>query len=129
MSFNILVVDDSETARAVIIKTLALAEIPIHEVYQASHGREALDLLEEKWIDLVFADINMPVMSGTEMVEKMWEDGLLRAIPVIIVSSLGSEPLIEQCLAKGVRAYVRKPFTPEQIRSLLVEILGAHHGS
>ena len=124
MALNILVVDDSETVRAVIAKTLELAGVSVNELHQASNGREALDILGDNWIDLVFADINMPVMSGIEMIEKMYKDGLLKTIPVIIVSTEGSATRIEHLKSKGIRAYVRKPFTPELIRKVVDDIVG-----
>ena len=85
---------------------------------------EALDLLKKHWIDLVFADINMPEMNGIEMVQKMREDGLLDTIPVVIVSSDGSQARIEELMSKGVRAYLRKPFTPEAIKEITNKVLG-----
>lgn len=124
MAFNILVVDDSATVRAVIAKTLEIAEVPVNELYQAADGQEGLDALNEHWIDLVFADINMPVMTGIEMVEKMAADGLLKTIPVVIVSTEGSATRIEQLKAKGVSAYIRKPFTPEALKNVVDEIVG-----
>ena len=126
MAHNILVVDDSGTVRAVIIKTLQLAEVPLSEVHEAGNGREALDILDDKWVDLVFADINMPVMDGIEMVEKMSEHGLLKTIPVVIVSTDGSATRIEYLRNRGVRAYVRKPFTPEVLREVVNDVMGVH---
>jgi len=125
MALNILIVDDSATVRAVIIKTLEIAGIPVNELYQAENGQEALDLLAEHWIDLVFADINMPVMNGIEMVERMSADGLLKTVPVIIVSTEGSATRIEQLLGKGVSAFIRKPFTPEMLREAVDNIMGS----
>ncbi|MBW2058928.1 MAG: response regulator [Deltaproteobacteria bacterium] len=124
MALNILVVDDSQTVRAVIAKTLQLAGVPVNELHQASNGKEALDILDDHWIDLVFADINMPVMTGIEMIERMSQDGLLGTIPVVVVSTEGSAPRIEELKSKGVRVYVRKPFTPELIRMVVDEIMG-----
>ncbi len=124
MALNILIVDDSRTMRAVIAKTLQLADVPVSELYEASNGKEALDILADHWIDLVFADINMPVMNGIEMVDKMCEDGLLKTVPVVIVSTEGSTTRIEQLKAKGVSAYVRKPFTPEMIQKVVDDIVG-----
>lgn len=127
MSLNILVVDDSATVRAVIKKTLEIAEVPVSKLYQAENGKEALKILSESWIDLVFADINMPVMTGIEMVEKMAADGLLKTIPVVVVSTEGSATRIEQLKAKGVSAYIRKPFTPELLRSVVDDIVGVEN--
>jgi two-component system chemotaxis response regulator CheY len=100
MAYNILIVDDSQTVRAVIRKTLDLAGIEVGEIHEAGNGQEALDVLGKHWLDLVFADINMPV------------------------STEGSSTRVEQLKAKGVSAYVRKPFTPEIIRSVVEEVLG-----
>lgn len=129
MGFNILVVDDSQMVRAVIAKTLQLAEIPVKELFQAANGKEALDILGNNWIDLVFADINMPVMTGVEMIEIMHENGLLQTVPVIIVSSDGSSTRMDQLKAKGVTAYIRKPFTPELLKSVVNDILGVKHAN
>lgn len=124
MLYNILIVDDSRTTRAVISKTLNLAGVPINELYEAENGKVALDILGEKWIDLVLADINMPEMDGVEMVDRMSRDGLLRTIPVVIISTEGSQTRIEEMRSKGVKAYIRKPFTPEIIKNIVEDILG-----
>jgi two-component system chemotaxis response regulator CheY len=127
MSYNILVVDDSRTTRAVIAKTLSLAGVPINELHEAENGRRALNILDDNWIDLVLADINMPEMDGVEMVDRMSEDGLMKTIPVVIISTEGSKTRIEEMRSKGVRAYVRKPFTPEIIKDIVEDILGDHN--
>jgi len=123
VAYNVLVVDDSVTVRAVIAKTLEIAGVPINELYQASNGQEALDLMAENWVDLIFADINMPVMNGIEFVERMSTEGLLGTIPVVIVSTEGSATRIEQLLRKGVSAYIRKPFTPEMLREVVDRVM------
>lgn len=124
MSLNILVVDDSQTVRAVIAKTFKIGEVPVDELYEAANGKEALDILAHHWIDLVFSDINMPIMSGIELLEKMSEGGMLTTIPVVIVSTEGSATRIEQLKAKGITAYIRKPFTPEEVKRIICDITG-----
>lgn len=124
MAFNILVVDDSATVRAVVAKTLQIAGVDVNELFEAANGKEALDILGEQWIDLVFADINMPVMTGIEMIEKMCEDGLMKTVPVVMVSTEGSAARIEQLKSKGVKAYIRKPFTPELLRQVVDDLMG-----
>jgi len=119
MAYNVLVVDDSRVIRAVIKKTLGLAEVPINELYEAQNGKEALSILREKHVDLVFSDIHMPEMSGVEMIEQMAADGVLKDIPVIVVSSEGSQTRMGELMEIGARAYVRKPFTPELIRDVV----------
>ena len=124
MSFNILIVDDSRTIRSVIKKTLLIAGVPTGELYEASNGLEGLQIMKNNWVDLCFADINMPVMNGIEMIEKMLEDHMLEKLPVVIVSTEGSKTRIEELFRKGVRAYLRKPITPEIIRNVVKEVLG-----
>ncbi len=125
MAFNILLVDDSATVRAVISKALVLAGVEIHDLHQASNGAEALQVLEDNWVDLVFCDISMPVMDGEEFVAKLNESGMIGSIPVIIVSSAGSEPRMARLKESGVRAYIQKPFTPERIREVVDLVMGA----
>lgn len=126
MAFNILLVDDSVTTRKVMAKTFRLASIPINELYEASNGTEALELLKNRWIDVVFADINMPVMDGEELVNRMSQDGLLKTTPVVLVSIEGSATRIEQLKAKGVSAFIRKPFTPETLQAVLDSVMSPH---
>lgn len=105
------------------MKALAESGAPIQKVFDASNGRDALDVLRKEAIDLVFADINMPVMTGVELVENMADDPELKSIPIIMISTDGSASRMEYLKSKGVRAYVRKPFTMEQIRSVVREVM------
>ena len=129
MSLNILVVDDSVTVRAVIKKTLDVAGVAVGNLYEAGNGKEALEILAEQWVDLIFSDINMPIMGGVEMIEKLNADETLRSIPVIVVSTEGSATRMEQLKSKGVRAYIRKPFTPETVRKVVDDITGVQDGN
>jgi len=125
MAYNILVVDDSVIVRAVIKKTLDLAGIDIGEFFEAGNGKEGLSILRDNWIDLVLADINMPEMTGIEMVDRMAQNGLMKTVSVIMISTEGSQTRVEELKSKGVRAYIRKPFTPEIIREVIDQVLGA----
>ncbi len=119
---NVLVVDDSTVARAMIIKTLRMAEIPLSDLHEACNGQEALDLIEEHWIDLVLADINMPVMSGDEMVERIRANPGWSDLAVIVISTDGSRPRIEKLVHQGIM-FLRKPFTPEVLRDVVAEVM------
>lgn len=123
MAYNILIVDDSETVRAVLKKTLKLAEVPIAELYTAANGRDALAVLNENWVDLVITDLNMPEMDGFELVGRMQQEPLLKTIPVIVVTTEGSEQRIEKLREQGIKGYVRKPFKPEDIRAVVDEVM------
>jgi two-component system chemotaxis response regulator CheY len=124
MPYNILIVDDSETVRAVIARTLEMAGVAVSTLHQASNGEEALEIMKNNWIDLVFSDINMPGMGGVEMIEQMRASDLLSTVPVVVVSTEGSKTRIDDLLSKGVRAYIRKPFTPEKVKAVVDELLG-----
>lgn len=128
MAFNILLVDDSVTVRAVISKALHLAGVDINLLYQAGNGQEALEILEAEWVDLVLCDISMPIMDGETLVARMVDNGMIKTVPVVIVSSAGSEPRIQRLKEMGVRDYIQKPFTPERIREVVDNVTGvAHH--
>lgn len=129
MALNILIVDDSQIVRSVIAKSLDLANVPVRTLHQAANGLEGLKILVSQSVDLVFVDINMPVMGGVEMVERMSRDDHLWSIPIVIVSTEGSATRIEQLKSKGARAYLRKPFKPESIRAVVEEVMGVQHAS
>lgn len=124
MAYNVLIVDDSTVVRQVIARSLQLAEVDIGELHQAGNGADGLAVLQDQWIDLVFCDLSMPVMDGPTMIEKMQEDGLLQHIPVIIVTADGSRQRRAALQAKGVSGYIRKPFTPEDLRDVVSESMG-----
>ncbi|MFP4175657.1 MAG: response regulator [Planctomycetota bacterium] len=124
MAYNILIVDDSPTVRAVIKKTLNLASFNIGQIMEAANGQEALNTIDEHDVDFILSDINMPVMSGVEFVDRLKERGELGSTPVIVISTEGSTTRIEELKRKGVSAYVRKPFTPESISNIVNNVMG-----
>jgi two-component system chemotaxis response regulator CheY len=124
MAYNILIVDDSRTMRAVIAKTLAAGGVPTAEVHEAANGREALEKLDAAWIDLVLTDLHMPEMDGEALVARMAERDLMGATPVVVVSTEGGEERIEGLKAHGIAGYLRKPFTPEDLKQLVDHVLG-----
>lgn len=122
MSVNVLVVDDSDVIRSMILKTLRIAEVPVASAFEASNGREALHILEDNWVDVVLADINMPVMDGVEMLKRIRASEATAETPVIIVTTEGSTARVTELAAAGVSAFVRKPFTPEKIRDVVLSV-------
>ena len=124
VALDILVVDDSPVTRKMVRRAIGLCGLEIGQVWEAGDGAEALSRLAEHRVDLVLADINMPVMNGMELVERMSADAGLSRIPVIIVATPISEQRIERLLDIGARAYLAKPFRPEALKDLVLEILG-----
>ena len=124
MGYTVLIVDDSDIIRSVLERTLRMSRLPLDEVVTACNGREGLEKLRDNWVDIVFTDIHMPQMSGIELIDAMNADPELSEIPVVTVSTEGSAARIQELKSKGVQAYLRKPFTPESIRDVVVETLG-----
>jgi two-component system chemotaxis response regulator CheY len=123
MPLNILVVDDSSVMRAMIIKTLRLCGLPLGAIYEAANGKEALRTMEEHEINLTFADVNMPVMNGEEMLQRLRQNAKTRDSAVIVVSTEGSDTRIEKLRELGA-GFVHKPFTPETLREKIISMMG-----
>jgi len=124
MAYTVLLVDDSETIRMAMIRAFTMAKLPMDEVIQASDGLRAMEVLRERWVDMVLTDINMPNMGGMELVAAMKGDSELSDIPVAVISTEGSDARIQELKAKGIAGYLRKPCKPEDIRDLLHKTLG-----
>lgn len=125
MAFTILIVDDSATMRSVIKRTVQMADMSMGTFLEAGGGRQALEIMQQHHVDLVLADINMPEMNGIEMIERMHTDESTCTIPVVVISTEASSARIKQLKEKGVVGYVHKPFTPEIIRDVIYEVIGA----
>jgi len=122
MAINLLVVDDSGVMRAMILKTMRMAGLELAEIHEAANGQEGLALLENHWIDLAVVDINMPVMNGEEMIDRMNENPEMCAIPVVVISTEGSKARIESLQHKGA-TFIHKPFSAETIRDTVKHLL------
>lgn len=124
MLYSILIVDDSLPMRAVIKRTLKAAGYGGSHLLESANGEEALALMKNSWVDLVITDYNMPVMDGLAFVKAMKEQDLFQDIPVVVVSTEGSQSRIDEFMKAGAAGYVTKPFTAEAIRDVIVTILG-----
>ncbi len=127
MAINVLIVDDSKIMRTMILKTLQMTGISMGEIFQAGNGREGLESLEQNWIDLAIVDINMPVMNGEEMIDRIRENPEMQDLPVVVVSTEGSETRIARLKEKGA-VFIHKPFEAETIRDTIVELLKLEAG-
>jgi two-component system chemotaxis response regulator CheY len=123
---NILIVDDSATMRTMIRRVVDLTELPIGTVYEATNGLEALHILETCMVHAVFTDINMPVMSGYELLTEIARRESWKDILRIVISTDGSRLRQEEVRELNVNLYIRKPFRPEVVRDVLSRIASAH---
>lgn len=124
MAFNVLIVDDSATMRAVIKKAIKVSGFKVGDFLEAADGQEAMAVLADGWVDVVLSDINMPNMNGLELMAAMQKDPLLREIPVVMVTTEGSEKKVQMVKEMGAKGYIRKPFLPEDIKKTLNSIMG-----
>jgi two-component system, chemotaxis family, chemotaxis protein CheY len=124
MSYNILIVDDSRTMRQVIKKALSLSGFRVGECLEAGNGKEALEVLSTAWVDLILSDIHMPEMDGFGLLQALREDENWQDLPVVMITTEANEQRLQKAMALGARGYIRKPFTPENIRSFLTRVMG-----
>jgi two-component system chemotaxis response regulator CheY len=123
MAINILVVDDSAVMRSMIKKTILNSGVEVEQIYEAGNGQEGLDVLAKEWLDILFIDVNMPVMDGMEMLERVRNNPEYVDLPILIVST-ESNPERIQIIQKMNAGFVHKPFTPEVLRERILEALG-----
>ena len=120
-----LIVDDSAVMRKVVERALRQAGIDLHEVLQAGNGQEALEQLRGLTgpLGLILSDINMPLMDGLEFLERRRAENLHAEVPVVMITTEGSEPIVLRAIAAGARGYICKPFTPDQVKARVVPLL------
>ncbi len=124
MALKILIVDDSRLVPAVISQTLEMAQVEVEELHKAGNGQEGLEILRAHPVDLVFSDIHMPVMDGVAMIDAIKNDENLKEIPIIVVSSEGSQQRLDYLKNIGIKAFIQKPFTPEAISEAIELVMG-----
>ena len=117
MGIRVLIVDDSSTIRRIISRCLDRAEVGVTDVLEASDGLEALELLGKWQIDVVLTDINMPNMDGLQLLAEIKKSPEWDAIPVLVITSEGGSEVVGEAVSKGAVGYIKKPFTPLQLRS------------
>lgn len=125
MSINVLVVDDSAVMRRMVIKALTDSGLELGHIYEASNGRQGIDVADSHAVDVVLLDVHMPVMSGVEMFQHLRGDPRHKALPVVFITSESSSQRIHDFVAKGA-GFIHKPWTPEELRAQILEVTGNH---
>jgi DNA-binding response OmpR family regulator len=115
---RILIVDDEPDLRGMVRLIL---ELQGHEVFEAHHGAAALRRLGEEPVDLLITDVMMPVMSGSDLIDRLRADATLSKLPVIVLSA--SPHNVEK--ADHV---MQKPFAPAELRRAAAELLSRDAG-
>lgn len=115
---RVLVVDDTKNIRILLKKCL---ELEGHTVVAAENGKSALSVMEKQAFDLVFLDVRMPEISGTEVLRQMRELGI--ETPVIMITAFGTVKNAVECTRLGAVAYLQKPFTENKVRQVMETVL------
>jgi two-component system chemotaxis response regulator CheY len=121
---RILIVDDSSVMRKIVERSLRQAGLELAEVVEAGNGIEALAAVREGMFDLILSDINMPAMDGIEFLRQLRTIETAKGTPVVMVTTEGSESRVVEALSIGAKGYIRKPFTPDQIKERVTPLLG-----
>lgn len=112
---NILIADDSGTARMIVRKCFEIAGLGDSNFFEAKNGGEVLTILESEKIDLLVTDLNMPVLDGKALLSRVKSNPALVGIPVIVITS-GSNPASEKELKKiGAAVVLGKPLSPAAV--------------
>ncbi len=120
---DVLIVDDSAAIRKILHRVLVQAEVRLGKVLEASDGLEALEKLKTDKVGLILSDINMPNMDGIELLSKLKGNPEFKTVPILMVTTEGSQAKVLQALELGAVGYVRKPFTAEQIKEKLAGLI------
>jgi two-component system, chemotaxis family, chemotaxis protein CheY len=120
---NVLIVDDSAMMRAMIKRVALLGGVPLGTVHEAANGREALDVLASQRVHVLFTDINMPTMTGPELLREIRQRGEWPNLISVVVSTDGSQARHDEMQDLNVECFVTKPFPPEVMRDVLSKAL------
>lgn len=123
MAKSLMIVDDSATMRKIIIRTIRMSGLEFDRTEEAGNGKEAIAKLQDSPVDIVLCDINMPEMSGTEMVKEARKLDCCSNTKIVMVSTESSEDLIAGILSDGANGYINKPFTPEKFQEKLAPFM------
>ena len=119
---NVLIVEDSPTMRALLVSALEGLGRPL-KVTEVGSGFEALRRLPRERFHLIVTDVNMPDINGLELVSFVRRNPAYARVPLVIVSTEGSERDREKGLALGADAYLVKPFEPDDLQRIVESLL------
>ena len=120
MSLSVLVVEDSSAMRAFVRGVLE--DDDSAQVMEANSGFEAIRLLPRNSFDLIVVDINMPDINGLELLSFIRKSEAHAKTPVIVISTEASDKDRQRGLSLGANAFLKKPFTAEQLREVVTQI-------
>jgi two-component system chemotaxis response regulator CheY len=118
---NILIVEDSPTMRQLI--SFALKRIRGVRIVEAGDGVDGLKKISTEKFDMIFTDINMPVMDGLKLISLVREDASQKGIPIVVITTEGAQEDRQRALALGANDYITKPIQPNRILDVAKQLL------
>jgi two-component system, chemotaxis family, chemotaxis protein CheY len=119
--YNVLIIEDSPTMRQLI--AFALKRIKGVRIVEANDGVDGLKKLSAERFDLIFTDINMPIMDGLKLVSLVRNDSNYKMIPIVVITTEGAQEDRERALALGANDYITKPIQPTKIVEVAKNLL------
>lgn len=123
MSLRLLVVDDSLIMRKTIQRVMEISDLPVSVCLTAEDGKAALSLLRNQQVDLILLDLNMPEMSGQELVQQLKTESGEHQVPFIVMSADATATRMQEMLSLGALAYIPKPVDPRLLCSEMSKVL------
>ena len=120
---KVLLIDDSAVMRKIIQRNIKESGLIVNEFIEAGDGAQALEKISANELDLILCDWNMPNMSGIEFVKTLRSLNLPQKVPVVMVTTEGSDSKKLEAKNSGANDYITKPFTAEQLRDTLGKYL------
>jgi two-component system chemotaxis response regulator CheY len=126
MSKTIGLIDDSSVMRSILRKSILMNNYRVDTFLEADNGEEGYEMLSgnQERLDIAFVDLHMPKMSGLEMLKRLRSKGI-QSVPIVIVSTSADTEMQNACMELGAVGFIRKPFTPQDIGTVMVRIFGA----
>ncbi len=119
--YNVLIVEDSPTMRQLI--SFALKRLRGIRIVEANDGVDGLKKLSAEKFDLIFTDINMPIMDGLKLVSLVRNDANYKTTPIVVITTEGAQEDRERALALGANDYITKPIQPNRILDVAKALL------
>lgn len=123
MPVDVLIVDDSAAIRKILQRVLTQANLGVGKVIEAADGREAMEAVKAQPVGLILSDINMPNMDGLQFLGELRSHDQWKQVPVLMISTEGSQTKVMEAVQLGAQGFVRKPFTADQVKEKLAGIL------
>lgn len=120
-SMKFLVVDDSITIRRIITNTLKTIGYP--DVVEAVNGKDAIEKLSAGGVDFIITDWNMPEMNGLDFTKEVRSAPATAELPILMITTRGTESDVIEALQAKVNSYIVKPFTPQELKDKIDDIV------